>query len=177
LAKAAEEATAEGCPVLLLLGQDFTQADPRTSILERLDLRGRSFETLLGALDAAAVAASCRALILIDALNEGDGLEIWPKELGRFIEEVRRFPRLVLGVSCRSEYLEGTIPDGVQHQFLRIDVRGFDSFEEQEEAAQVYLDRRGIVRPASPSLDPEFTNPLFLRIAAETANLRAILTP
>jgi len=168
LAKAAEDAIANGFPVLLLLGQDFTQANPRTSILDRLDLRGRSFETLLGALDAAAIAANSRALILIDALNEGCGLEIWPKELGRFIEEARRFPRLVLGVSCRSEYLDATIPAGVQSQFLHIDVRGFERFAEQEQAAQVYLDRRGIVRPASPSLDPEFTNPFFLRIAAES---------
>jgi hypothetical protein len=152
----------------VLLGQDFTHADPRTSILDRLDLRGCSFETLLGALDAAAVAVNGRALILIDALNEGHGLEIWPRELSRLIKEIRRFPRLVLGVSCRSEYLDATIPTAAQNQFLRIDVRGFDSFEEQEQAAQVYLDRRGIVRPVSPSLDPEFTNPLFLRIAAES---------
>ena len=168
LAKAAEDAIADGYPVLLLLGQDFTRGDPRTSILDRLDLRSGSFETLLGALDAAAIAADGRALILIDALNEGSGLEIWPKELGRLIEEVRRFPRLILGVSCRSEYLDGTISAAVQKQLLRINVRGFDSFEEQEEAARVYLDRRGIVRPASPTLDPEFTNPLFLRIAAES---------
>lgn len=167
LAKAAEDANAEGYPVLLLLGQDFAQADPRTAILDRLDLRGCSFETLLGALDAAAIAANSHALILIDALNEGWGLEVWPRELARFIEEIRRFPRLVFGVSCRSEYLDGTIPAGVEKQFLRIDVRGFDSFEEQERAARVYLDRRGIVRPATPSLDPEFSNPLFLRIAAE----------
>jgi hypothetical protein len=92
LAKAAENAIADGFPVLLFLGQDFTQPDPRTSILDRIDLRGRSFETLLGALDAAAIAADGRALILIDALNEGDGLTIWPKELSRLIEEVRRFP-------------------------------------------------------------------------------------
>jgi hypothetical protein len=168
LARAAEDAFADGLPVLVLLGQDFTQTDPRSSILDRLDLRSRSFEILLGALDAAAVAVGGRALILIDALNEGSGLEIWPKEIARFLEEVRRFPRLVLGVSCRSEYLNATIPAGVQSQFLRINVPGFASFEEQERAAQIYLDRRGIVRPASPSLDPEFTNPLFLRIAAES---------
>jgi hypothetical protein len=168
LAKAAEDANANGCPVLLFLGQDFAQADYRSTILHRVDLAGGSFESLLGTLDAAAIAADSRALILIDALNEGDGLKIWPKELARLLEEIRRFERIILGVSCRAEYLDATIPKSVQQKFVRINVRGFESFDEQEKAAQVYLDRRGIVRPAGPLLDPEFTNPLFLRIAAES---------
>jgi hypothetical protein len=166
-AKAAEQAVRNDAPVLLLLGQDFLDADPRTTILNRFDFRGRSFEAFLGALDAAALATDSRAIILIDAVNEGKGLSVWPRELGRLLEELRRWPRIVLGISCRAEYLAATIPASVQGQLFRIELRGFQSSEEREQAAKVYLDRRGIVRPASPSLDPEFSNPLFLRIACE----------
>jgi hypothetical protein len=171
LARAAVEANREGAPTLLLLGQDFNESDPRTSILRRVDLPTHSFNAFLGALDAAALAAQRPALLVIDALNEGEGLSIWPRELARLLEELHRFPRLRLAVSCRLEYLEAAIPRSLHDRFLRLDVRGFRTFEEQERAAEVYLDRRGIIRPAGPFLDPEFTNPFFLRIAAESLAL------
>ena len=47
--------------------------------------------------------------------------------------------------------------------FSIFDIRGFETAEEQLNAARVYLDRRGIVRPSTPWLSPEFVNPLFLR--------------
>ena len=167
LAKATEDALRESVPVILLLGQDFNEVDPRSTILNRLDLRGTSFREFLGALNAAAAAAETRCFILIDALNEGDGTKLWPRELARLMSEIREFPRLVLGVTCRSEYLGVTVPPSLGSQFLDIRIEGFQSFEEKENAAKEYLDKRGIVRPASPSLDPEFSNPLFLKLACD----------
>jgi len=58
----------------MLLGTDFGQADePGLQIARRLELQGLSTATLLGTLEAAAAARGTRALIAIDALNEGRG--------------------------------------------------------------------------------------------------------
>ena len=46
-------------------------------------------------------------------------------------------------------------------------MQGFFSLEERERAAIQYLDNKGISRPNTPWLSPEFTNPLFLRTTSE----------
>lgn len=163
LAAVARKALSEGTPVLLLLGQHFHQGDPWAQILARLDLSGYGRDELLGALDAAAEAAGTRALILIDALNEGAGLSLWRDQLSGFLVEIERYPNLAVAVSCRSEYQAHLIPEGVLERVVSVECRGFVTPEEQEGAARQYLEKRGIVRPTTPWLAPEFTNPLFLR--------------
>jgi hypothetical protein len=55
------------------------------------------------------------------------------------------------------------VPPAVLKSLPQFELRGFETPEEQAEAARVYLDKRGISRPATPWLAPEFVNPLFLR--------------
>ena len=75
----------EGRPTVLLMGQRFvSHEEPWTQMLQQLDLRDLSGEEFIGALEAAAQAADCRALVMIDALNEGAGRRIWTTHLPAF---------------------------------------------------------------------------------------------
>ena len=182
LARGAQIAWDEGAPVVHLLGQHILDNDPRTSILGRLELGGWSFHDLLSALNLAAEMAQTRALLVIDALNEGRGTEVWRNHLASFIREVNRYERVVLVLSCREEYLRYVVfPEGIANpvpypdvgsnppqdcnplgRLVRVAVHGFRTTEEREAALRQFMDRKGIARPTAPVLDQEFFNPLFI---------------
>lgn len=165
-----------------VLGQDIVDADPRASILGRLELSGWTFHDALSALNLAAEVAGTRALLVIDALNEGHGTEVWRKHLAGFIREVNKHERVVLVMSCREEYLDYVIPeeliahphpypddDGRQPEdcapvgkLIQVNVLGFRTKEEREAALRKFMDEKGIARPTAPVLDDEFFNPLFM---------------
>ena len=60
----------------------------------------------LGALDTAAEAARTRALLLVDALNEGAGAKLWRAEIAEFLQQVHRYPNIAIALTCRSEYVQ-----------------------------------------------------------------------
>jgi hypothetical protein len=153
-------------PALLVLNSALIEGEPWQQVLEQLNLH-KQFETktFLGALDAAAQATGTRAVIFIDAINERHGLELWPSRLGAFMKEADRFPRVVIAFSCRTTYIDYIIPMHLQSDLLCIEHLGFQGHA--SEAARIYLDKRGIVRPGAPSLVPEFENPLFLKTCCD----------
>ena len=69
-----------GLPRVLLLGGHFKDSEPWAQIIGLLGLSCTK-EQFLGALQTAAQAKGTRALILIDALNEGEGKKLWKKHL------------------------------------------------------------------------------------------------
>ena len=152
------------CPAILVLGQQFYSGQPWDFILRALDFPGTA-EEFLGALDSAAQARGCRALLAIDALNEGAGNKIWPNELPGFVERVSHFPHIALVVSCRASYQRRITRNLGPRQMFELWHHGFSGHEDT--AAKVYLDRKGISRPDTPFLDPEFSNPLFLKTICE----------
>ena len=167
-ADAIERGWGDGRPALLLLGQYFHGKDLRRSFLDRLDLADQGFETVLQALNAAGEAARTRCMILIDALNEATDLRVWPDDLAGFVFEILSYEWLCVGVSCRPEYEQYLIPDGVTQTATRLTCRGIQSPKEQEHAAVQYFEKRGIVRPAVPWLAPEFSNFLFLKVCCDS---------
>lgn len=144
-------------PFVLVLTGTLTEADPWQQIRAQLDLTQVSTNEFLGALDAAAEAAGCRAVLAIDALNERHGVALWETRLQGFVAEMQRFPRLALVLTVRDTYLHYLPLDELE----RLVHRGFAGHAGA--AAKAYLDRRGIARPSSPNLAHEFENPLFLR--------------
>jgi len=80
-----------------------------------------------------------------------------------FWHTIEKYTNLACVLSCRSEYVEYLIPQSVLKSLPQFELRGFETPEEQAEAARVYLDKRAISRPSTPWLAPEFVNPLFLR--------------
>ena len=72
--------------------------------LQQLDLAGLSAEEFVGALEAAAQAAGSRALLVIDAVNEGAGRTIWPSHLEAFLAHPERSPWVGVVLAVRSSY-------------------------------------------------------------------------
>jgi hypothetical protein len=174
LADVANDTLKKGYPAVFLMSSQFFQQDPRTQILEQLDLRHISFATFLGSLDAAGQASGVRTLIIIDALNERFGIEIWQQYLGVLINEVTRYPHLALIVSCRSTYLPFILPadSKLTDHLSRIEHRGFA--DGGGYAAHKYLAVRKIVRPSVPNLLPEFNNPLFLKTLCDSLDAQGL---
>lgn len=163
LAQCAQNAVAKNQPSILLLGQQFNDSDLWTQIAQRLGIQGRSAEQVLGALDASGKSVGVRALLLVDAVNEGAGSKYWRNHIASLIHRLKDFSHVCCIISCRSEYFDLAIPSNISDQYPTFEIRGFETLEEQQNAAKVYLDRRGIARPSTPWLSPEFINPLFLR--------------
>lgn len=150
-----------GRPFVLVLSGSLIDGDPWEQIRGQLDLAQVTNADLLGALDAAAEASDCRAVLAIDALNERHGIALWEMRLPGFRRLVQKFPRLALVLTVRSTY----------YRFLplkdleRVIHPGFAGHAGA--AAKAYLGRRGIARPGSPNMARELENPLFLRTCCE----------
>ncbi len=172
LADAAAYQVKRGKPALLLLGNRFTQDDPWAWLQQRLGLIHISRDTALGALDAVAEAKGCRALILVDAINERPGLERWRDTVGGFLEAACPYPHIGIVVSCRSTYLP-SFKEALAN-VPRIEHIGFAGTDGR--AAAAYLKARGIVRPGAPYLSPEFNNPLFLKSCCDALDRQGLRT-
>lgn len=174
LADIAADTIKNGRPAILLISSQFFLQDPRSQILEHLDLRGLTFDTFLGALDSAGQAAGQRAVILIDALNERNGIELWREYLATLISEVKRYPHVSLIVSCRSTYLNALFPEDspLSESLPRIEHHGFS--DGGGRAARAYLAKRKIIRPSVPNLLPEFNNPLFLKTCCDSLDRQGL---
>ena len=168
LADIVEHHLHKGGPGLLLLGGAFVDNEPWPQIRDQLDLPPtEQFRHFLGSLDAAAQDAGMRAMVCIDALNERDGIDIWPQRLAAFLRTFEAFPRVGLILSCRATYVPYVIPDDLdEDRLFRVEHRGFAA--NGGEAAKVYLNKRGMVRPGAPDLVPEFENPLFLKTCCDS---------
>ncbi len=157
----------KGLPTVLFMGQQFTaMSDPWTQALEHIDLRGFSAEEFVGALEASAQVAGCRALIMVDAVNEGAGRSIWPAHLASFLARVERSAWIGVVLSVRSSYETITIPDAVRQKGIRIEHFGFS--EHEYDAARTFFNFFGLDLPSTPLLAPEYRNPLFLKILCQT---------
>ena len=163
LGRIAELAADEGRPIILLLGQRLGDQPLWTQVTKRLGLENLPPDEFLQALDAAAASTRKRGIILVDAINEGAGARLWKPELAEFLARVRRFPNLICIIACRTEYVPYVFPAGVLAALQRFTIRGFMSPLMSNLRRREYLDKRGISRPSTPWIAPEFVNPLFLR--------------
>jgi hypothetical protein len=150
---------------LLLLGENFsTNEMPWTQILKNQLRFDSNEDVLLGALNAKAESQQSRIIIVVDALNEGNGRRVWPKRLKQFIRSFNRFPWLGLIVSIRNSFenLIAPINEIDSSIALRIYHPGFEGLE--YEASIHFFKHYNINTPSSPLLHPEFHNPLFLKL-------------
>ena len=151
-------------PTVFLLGSQYQGGNPIELIQDAVDLKRHGMGQVLGAIDAAGEASGSRALIVIDALNEGAHRKDWHSYISSFLTDVAEFKNIAVLLSCRSTYLRYILPDdSVLHadRLVRIEHPGFRGHEHR--AAERYLSQQGISKPSSPMLAPEFTNPLFLK--------------
>lgn len=132
-----------------------------TQIPELAEIAGTTDE-LLSLLDAAAEASASKALLIIDAINEGERPERWSDTVRALQTKTARFPRAGLVLSCRTGFIDAVVESTdmpvVEHY-------GF------KEATDVAVRRFAAVYrldvPTLPVSNPEFGNPLLLRLICE----------
>jgi hypothetical protein len=154
-------------PSLLLLGQLFKKEHSVwKNIFEQLHVSCTK-EELLSTLNDIGRQIGSRVLILVDALNEGDGKAIWPNELAGFISEVGRYPFIGLVLTVRSVYWDAVVPRPVQAdpKITKITHEGFRGNEYA--ALKLFCAYYGLQQPNFPILAPEYGNPLFLQLVCE----------
>ena len=162
LCDSAQRRVGTGAPTVLLMGQRFLSAEePWTQALQQLDLRGITAEQFVGALEAAAQAANCRALLIIDALNEGQGRAVWPPHLAAFLAPLEASPWIGALLSVRSTYADVVVPEEIHRKAAAAVHQGFADHE--YDATRRFFSHYGLELPSTPILQPEFRNPLFLK--------------
>lgn len=155
---------------LLLLGENFsTEEMPWTQILHN-QLRKTQIDefVFLGALNAKAESLQSRIIIFIDAINEGNGRKIWINRLKTFIHSIEKYQWLGLVISIRSSFEKLIAPheEIVKDNIIRVNHNGFAGIE--YEAVKLFFVHYNITLPASPFLNPEFQNPLFLKLFCQS---------
>lgn len=170
LADAADHHIAQGFPAVLVLGGSFVEGEPWRQVADQLGLTNATPDDILGTLDAAGEAAGTRALVMIDAINERGGIALWASRLAAFLATANRFLHVAVVLSCRTTFLPYIVRGFDEAALPRLAHPGFAGHA--AEAAQRYLDQRGIVRMAAPNLSPEFENPLFLRTCCDALQRR-----
>jgi len=160
----AKRRVASGLPTILLMGQRFIQDEPWSQIIKLLRLRpDTTADEFLGALEACAQVRGAKALIMIDALNEGEGKKVWKYNIAAFLQTVSHYSWISVAISVRSSYEKAIIPaELINTRLVRIQHYGFA--EHEYEALRTFCNHYRIELPSVPLLVPEFQTPLFLKI-------------
>ena len=116
-------------PTILLMGQRFLSEDePWVQLLQQLDLTKVTAEQFVGALEAAAQVTDSRALVIIDALNEGNGRKIWLAHLSAFLDRLEKSEWIGVILAVRSGF-EKVIPQDVRQRVSVLTHHGFSGKE------------------------------------------------
>ena len=155
-------------PSILLLGQHFTSEKPPwsqiTDDLLRLDC---SEYDLLETLNDIGEEKNQRILFSIDAINEGKGKFFWAEHLNSFINDFNKYPWVSLVITVRDTYLRKLVPQDFRDK-TQIKIATHTGFSGREyEAVKVFFNHYRINLPKTPIINPEFSNPLFLKLFCE----------
>ena len=155
-----------GVPCVLLMGQRFTEAaEPWGQVLRQVDMHGDQAGHFVGALEAAAQAANSRAVVMIDALNEGQGREVWWNHLEAFLALLEKSEWIGVVLSVRTAYEKVIIPQSVRERAASVTHLGFEGYE--YDATRTFFAHYGLEFPSAPVLHPEYRNPLYLKTICE----------
>ncbi|HEB5605931.1 TPA: hypothetical protein RZD72_002042, partial [Mannheimia haemolytica] len=155
---------------LLLLGQDFTEkSNAWNQILSKQLNLNITPEVFLSALDSIGEMQKERVILAIDALNEGEGKSLWNNQLNGLIELVSQYPNIGLVLSVRDSYQDiifNKLNIKNQDKLCYIKHTGF--IDNEFEAIQIFFPYYGLQLPSIPLLNPEFSNPLYLKLFCES---------
>lgn len=154
-----------GFASLIFLGENFNNNEPWDQMRLILGLdTSFSRDQMLNALEALGESQGYPVLIFIDAINETTPRSIWRSNLKQIVEKINRLQWVKICFSCRSTYLEDTIPSGLD--IFKLEHLGFVGIEHH--AFRAFFEYYNLEVPAMPLLQSEFTNPLFLKLICET---------
>jgi nucleoside phosphorylase len=154
-----------GLYTVVLFGEHFTGTEePWERVRQLLGFQPMTRDGVLGVLDVAGASSGRPLLLCIDGLNESRPRAYWRTRLASFASQVARHSNIRLCVSCRSTYEAIVVPEvqGLE----RVEHVGFAGMEFT--ACRQFFSHYGLEPPIAPSFHPEFSNPLFLRLACET---------
>lgn len=103
-----------------------------------------------------------RVLIMVDAINEGEGIVAWKSGYREFIELIKPYPYIGLVISYRTTYRTFMFGDDNLLDIRTIRHSGFSGFE--REAFASFAKHYGLPIDNIPVLTKEFGNPLFLKL-------------
>jgi hypothetical protein len=155
-------------PTILLLGTTFNNSNTiEKNILNKLDLTC-SFTDFLKSINSIGLLINSRVLILIDAINEGAGADLWKNQIAGFVHEIDKYPAIGLVLAIRSTYFNDIIPNNFKSD-SNITIITHEGFKGNEyEALELFCRHYDLKLPNFPILNPEFTNPLFLHLICES---------
>lgn len=168
LASIVEQRNEKNLKSLLFLGQQFTSdKSPEQQILDILGVKC-SFLDILEGLNCIGEQKNQRVLIIIDAINEGNGKEIWNNHLANLINLISEYEYLGVILSVRSTYLE-LFDEQIKIVNDKLTLCKIEGFEiNQNEAIKSFFEYYKLNIPTIPLLSQEFSNPLFLSIFSQT---------
>jgi hypothetical protein len=160
---------ANGLPTIIALGEQFEHG-PIEADLGRIIGFHSPAGQLLATFDVACQTRGEVGLVVIDGLNEPTDRALWNKYLSSFLNDVAKHRHIRLVLSCRSEFLADTLSDALQARLPAFQHTGFE--EVPRDAIRQFADWYSIEQPSFPMMDPEFTNPLFLKLLCTALQAR-----
>ena len=164
LVDAAHRAVDAGRPALVVFGHELSGTDALTEIALRRGLGDLASRHFLQAMDAAGAASGCRFLLIIDALNDSEDPARWKTQLPALLGALAPYEHIALVISCRTTLRSVVLPKQLEppHSIHP----GFAGHE--AEALESYLRHIPSALPRSPLLTPAFSNPLFVKLYADS---------
>lgn len=150
---------------LLILGQLFhDNTHPFLQMKKQLGLND-SFEMdeVFRCMNILGEERNERAIIFIDALNEGNGLNIWPDYLSGIVDNLKQYSHISVILSVRDTYSEQVLPTKFSEENNFIGIK-FEGFSDVDEAVQKFFAYYKVPYSINENLRPQFSNPLFLKM-------------
>jgi hypothetical protein len=155
---------AKGKPALVVLASSLPKETDALDGVARATRLAKTSVELLDGLEELGRRTHSRALLIIDAINEGDRMA-WRQELPKLARRIRGYPHVALIVSCRRPFDRLILTSSASKLYVPLEHPGF---EEQEFNAQLeFFGFYGIPAPPVPLITPEFSRPLFLKLLCE----------
>ena len=154
-------------PILFTLGENFTSG--RTPILQIIDSLGEPFaspNSFLASYADYAHSVDKRAFIVIDALNETQPSEFWKQNLGILVNQVKKYDNLGIILSIRNTFYRDVVTDDFfqKNSFQEYYHPGLTNLESQH--IELLETKYNLTKNELQRIYPEFSNPLFLKMAA-----------
>ncbi|MCT3527704.1 hypothetical protein [Latilactobacillus curvatus] len=155
-----------GHPIIFTLGQKFLPTkDPLQQIVENFGYT-ISVEEFLYQFDMFSEKRGKRGCIIIDALNETGLNRFWKTQLQSMVSKIKKYKNIGIVFSIRSTYVKNILPENFtdQNDFQIYNHDGITTAEDNEiEKFEGYF---GLDRGELLKIYPEFSSPLFLKLAA-----------
>jgi hypothetical protein len=155
-----------GAYTCVLFGHQFSGSPAEwTRLIESLTLPiSIGKEGVLDALNAAAEGSGRPLIFCIDAINETVPRDYWINRYLPLSHEFEKRPFLKLCLSCRTSFLSSCLPP-LPEQTV-IEHQGFAGVE--REGCNAFFQHYELEPPLVPVLQPELSNPLYLKLVCET---------